>query len=81
MWAGDDMKYEDIKSIFDRDNELKFRLYNLDYIIKKSYDGVEVFAVLYPNSKKVFSSFDEAMLKYNLFNESLNNFIDNMKVK
>ena len=29
---GDYMRYEDLKSLFDRNNELKFRLYNLDYI-------------------------------------------------
>ena len=49
------MRYEDLKSLFDRNNELKFRLYNLDYIIRNNYNGVEVFAVLYPNDKKNYS--------------------------
>ena len=74
------MRYEDLKSLFDRNNELKFRLYNLDYVMRNNYNGVEVYAVLYPNDKKVFSSFDDAMSNYKLFNESLNGFIDNIKI-
>ena len=77
---GDYMRYEDLKSLFDRNNELKFRLYNLDYIIRNNYNGVEVFAVLYPNDKKIYSSFDDAMNNYKLFNESLNGFIDKIKI-
>lgn len=74
------MKYEDIKSIFDRDSELKFRLYNLEYIIKECNNGVEVFAMLYQNSKKKFISFDDAMNSFTVFNESLIDNIDQITV-
>ena len=80
MWTGDDMKYEELENIFNNSNEVRFTLLGLEYVIRKSYTGVEVFAKLYQSTKKVYSSFNEAMNNFTVFNESLIDNIDRIIV-
>ena len=48
------MRYQELENIFNSSGELKFKLYSLEYIIKKVDNGVEVYAILYQNRKKVY---------------------------
>lgn len=74
------MRYQELENIFNSSNELKFRLYSLEYIIKKVDNGVEVYAILYQNRKKFYSSFQEAMNNFTVYNESLMDNIDRIKL-
>lgn len=69
------MRYQELENIFNTSNEIKFKLYSLEYIIRKIDTGVEVFAILYQNRKQTYSSFSDAMNNFTIYNESL---IDNM---
>ena len=69
------MRYQELENIFNTSNEIKFKLYSLEYIIRKIDTGVEVFAILYQNRKQTYSSFSDAMNNFTVYNESL---IDNM---
>lgn len=69
------MKYQELENKFNTSNEIKFKLYSLEYIIRKIDTGVEVYAELYQTRKKVYSSFKDAMNNFTVYNESL---IDNM---
>lgn len=74
------MKYKDLEDLFNTANELKFKLYSLEYVIKKVDSRVEVYAILYQNRKSNYSSFKEAMNNYKVYNESLIENIDRIQV-
>lgn len=74
------MRYQELENIFNSSGELKFKLYSLEYIIKKVDNGVEVYAILYQNRKKAYSSFQEAMNNFTVYNESLVDNIDRIKI-
>lgn len=74
------MRYQELENIFNSSGELKFKLYSLEYIIKKVDNGVEVYAILYQNRKKVYLSFQEAMNNFTVYNESLVDNIDRIKL-
>lgn len=73
------MRYQELENIFNSANEVKFKLFSLEYIIRKVDTNVEVFAVLYKNRKKIYSSFSEAMNNFTVYNESLIENIDRIK--
>lgn len=74
------MRYQELENIFNSSGELKFKLYSLEYIMKKVDNGVEVYAELYQTRKKVYSSFQEAMNNFTVYNESLADNIDRIKI-
>lgn len=74
------MRYQELENLFNSSNELKFKLYSLEYIIKKVDNGVEVYAELYQTRKKVYASFQEAMNNFTVYNESLVDNIDRIKL-
>ena len=74
------MRYQELENIFNSSGELKFKLYTLEYIMKKVDNGVEVYAELYQTRKKVYSSFQEAMNNFTVYNESLADNIDRIKI-
>ena len=74
------MKYKDLEDLFNTANELKFKLYSLEYVIKKVDSGVEVYAILYQNRKSNYLSFKEAMNNYKVYNESLMENINRIQI-
>jgi len=74
------MRLQELENMFNSVGELKFKLYSLEYIIRKIDNGVEVYAILYQNRKKVYSSFQEAMNSFTVYNESLVDNIDRIKL-
>lgn len=74
------MSYKELENIFNSSNELKFKLFGLEYIIKKVDNSVEVYAILYQNRKKVYLSFEDAMNNFTVYNESLIDNIDRIKL-
>lgn len=74
------MRYQELENVFNSSGELKFKLYSLEYIMKKVDNGVEVYAELYQTRKKVYSSFQEAMNNFTVYNESLADNIDRIKL-
>ena len=62
------MRLQELENIFNSAGELKFKLYSIEYIIRKIDNGVEVYAILYQNRKKVYSSFQEAMNSFTVYN-------------
>lgn len=68
------MSVEELKNIFNTNGEVKFKLFSLEYIIKKEENNVSVYATLYDNRKKYYNNIDEALNNYTIYNESI---IDN----
>lgn len=74
------MRYQELENIFNTSNEIKFKLYSLEYIIRKIDTGVEVFAILYQNRKQTYSSFSDVMNNFTVYNESLIDNIDRIQI-
>ena len=74
------MVYQELENLFNSSGELKFKLFSLEYIIRKVDNGVEVYALLYQNRKSTYSSFGEAMYNFTVYNESLIDNIDRIRV-
>ena len=74
------MRYQELENIFNTSNEIKFKLYSLEYIIRKIDTGVEVFAILYQNRKQIYLSFSDAMNNFTVYNESLIDNIDRIQI-
>lgn len=74
------MRYQELENIFNTSNEIKFKLYSLEYVIRKIDTGVEVFAILYQNRKQTYSSFSDAMNNFTVYNESLIDNIDRIQI-
>lgn len=51
------MRLQELENIFNSAGELKFKLYSLEYIIRKIDNSVEVYAILYQNRKKFIRLF------------------------
>lgn len=65
------MNIEKIKTLFNQKGEVHFRLYSLEYTIKKENDEILVFADLYATRKQRYNSLDEALSYFTIYNESL----------
>lgn len=70
------MIVEKINKLFNEKNEVHFKLYALEYTIKKENDIVIIYADLYPNKKNIYSSIEELLNNYTVYNENL---IDNQQ--
>ena len=65
------MNIEKIKALFNQKGEVHFKLYSLEYTIKKENDEILVFADLYATRKQRYNSLDEALSYFTIYNESL----------
>ncbi len=74
------MKYKELEDLFNATNEIKFKLYSLEYIIKKQEDKVVVYSLLYSNRKSFYSSFKEAMNNFEVYREPLIENIDRINI-
>lgn len=70
------MVLNELKERYDKNNEVKFKLFSLEYIIQKNDNGVEVYPLLYSNRKNRYSSLEEALNYYTIYNESIIENID-----
>ena len=70
------MNYETLKTLFESNKNIKFKLYSLDYIIEDIDGIIQVYAIDYPTRKSKYNSFKETMNNFKVYNEPLVNQID-----
>lgn len=70
------MVLNELKERYEKNNEVKFKLFSLEYIIQKNDNGVEVYPLLYSNRKNLYSSLEDALNYYTIYNESIIENID-----
>lgn len=73
------MNYESIKDEFETNNQLKFKLYSLEYLIEKVDNYVQIYAIDYPTRKNKYNSFEELINNYTVYNEPLITLLNNVK--
>ena len=65
------MNIDVIKERLNTNNQVKFKLYSLDYIIEKIEDRYVINAILYPDKKNSYSTIDQLLDNYTIFNENI----------
>lgn len=72
------MVLNELKERYEKNNEVKFKLFSLEYIIQKVDNNVLVYPILYSNRKSTYSSLEEALNYYTVYNESIIENIDRL---
>lgn len=80
MKRGDNMSYESLKTEFEANNKLQFKLYSLEYLIEKIDNCIQIYAIDYPTRKNKYNSLEELMNYYAVYNEPLITIIDKIKI-
>lgn len=70
------MVLNELKERFEKNGEVKFKLFSLEYIIKKVDNKIEIYPSLYSNRKNIYSTLDEALNNFTVYNESIIESID-----
>lgn len=65
------MVVNELKELFDKQHEVKFKLYSLEYVIKEIDNKIAVYPILYESKKSFFNSLEEALNNYTVYNESI----------
>ena len=65
------MIIEKMKDIFNNNSEVHFKIYTLEYTIKKDNDNVIIYADLYNGKKEIYNSLDELLNNFTIYNETL----------
>lgn len=55
MNYGDSMVLNELKERFEKNGEVRFKLFSLEYIIKKVDNNIEIYPSLYSNKKYLFN--------------------------
>ena len=69
-----------MQNILNTSGELQFKLYSMEYMVKKDNDRVVIYAIRYEKDKKSFNSFEELMNNYLVYRESLIEQLDRIKI-
>ena len=72
------MVVKELKELFERNREVRFKLYSLEYAIKEMDNKITVYPILYETKKSFYNSFEDALNKYTVYNESIIDNIDRL---
>ena len=70
------MVVKELKELFERNREVRFKLYSLEYAIKEMDNKITVYPILYETKKSFYNSFEDALNNYTVYNESVIDNID-----
>ena len=80
MKSGDSMSYETLNTEFETKKTIKFKLYSMEYVVEQKDNYVEIYAIYYEKRKSKYSSFEDLMNNYMVYNEPLINQLNRIKV-
>lgn len=69
--SGDDMNIEKIKHLLAMNNRVIFKLYSLEYTIEIVDNQVRIYSLTYPDNIKFYSTLEELVNNFRVYNESL----------
>lgn len=72
------MVVKELKELFERNREVRFKLYSLEYVIKEMDNKITVYPILYETKKSFYNSFEDALNNYTVYNESIIDNIDRL---
>ena len=69
-----------MKNEFEINNQIKFKLYSLEYLIEKVDNYIQIYAIDYPTRKSKYNSFEELINNFTVYNEPLIRILNNIKI-
>ena len=72
------MVVKELKELFERNHEVRFKLYSLEYVIKEENNLVVIYPLLYPQKKSRYKTIEELLNYYMIYNESIIENIDRL---
>lgn len=57
--------------IYQKQKEVKFKLYSLEYIIKEDNNAIVIYPLLYPSKKSRYKTIEDVLNYYMIYNESI----------
>ena len=64
--------------IYQKQKEVRFKLYSLEYIIKEENNLIVIYPLLYPQKKSRYKTIEELLNYYMIYNESILENIDRL---
>ena len=80
MKSGDIVNLKDLQEYFDSNNGVKFKLYNMNYIIEKKDDYIDAYAEDFPGRKEQYRTFKDAVNNFKIYNEPLLSQLDSIQI-
>ena len=75
------MNFETIKKLFVDKGKISFRLYSMEYVVEQCDDNkIVMYAEQYKDDKHYYNSIDELFSKYTVYNETIMDNINRIKV-
>ena len=74
------MNFELMKSEFQTNYRIKFKLYSLEYLIEKVDNYIQIYAIDYPTRKSKYNSLEELVNNFTIYNEPLVILLNNIKI-
>lgn len=71
---------DSIKNILNEKQEIKLKIYALEYIIRVVNNQYIIYAELYPEKKEAFNTVEELLTSYNIYNEGIINNLNRVKI-
>lgn len=65
------MNIDLIKEKLNASEQVKFKLYSLEYVIEKKDNRYIIYAILYPDKKNSYTTIDDLLDNYTIFNENI----------
>ena len=80
MKSGDSMSYETLNTEFETKKAIKFKLYSMEYVVEQKENYIEIYAIYYEKRKSKYSSFEDLMNNYMVYNEPLITLLDRIVI-
>lgn len=74
------MKLENLNQELELNHFIKFKLYNLEYIVKKDRSIMAIYPVLYEKNKKYGSTLEEVLSNYVVYGDRILDIIDKIEL-
>lgn len=68
---------DELSTILQKDNYVKFKLYSLEYVIEKNSIGLCIYSVLYAEKKQYYESLKKLLNEFTIYGESI---LDNINL-
>lgn len=72
------MVLNELKELYEKNKEVKFKLFSLDYTIKEEDGFVIIYAEMYVKQKRKYNTLDELLNNFTIYNESILENIDRL---
>lgn len=75
------MIFSELKDLYEKNREINFKMYSLDYTIKEEDGFVIIYAEMYVKQKKRYKTIEELFNNFTIYNEPIIDNLDRIIIK